>query len=281
MSVTKPDDAAAAPRSVLLLVVLSLVFLVAGVALAVYAALDLTAEEEPAAVPEGAAAAPVQITEEDLIRLFHDLSYNSPGWSEMSWMGVRTLQNPADMWVLQEIIHEIRPDFIIETGTFHGGSSLFFAMVLEELGGDGKVLTIDIEPRVKLAQRWKTFQKRVEVFTGSSTDPAIVKAIAERARGKKVLVTLDSDHRYPHVINELRAWAPLVSPGSYMVVQDTNLNGHPVLPDHGPGPFEAVQEFLGENPDFQIDKSRERFLLTYYPSGYLKRSGDPNQGEGG
>lgn len=261
------------PRSVAVLVVASLVCLAAGVGLSVYAAVQIAAE--PVAPP--AATAPA-LSDQEIIEAFHRLSYGSSEWAEMTWMGVRTLQHPADMWMIQEIIHEVQPEFIIETGTFHGGSTLFFAMVLEELGGPGKVLSIDIEPRVKLAQRSPTFRKRVEVFTGSSVDPALVASIAERVRGRRVLVLLDSDHRRDHVLAELRAFGPLVSPGSYLIVQDTNLNGHPVLPEHGPGPYEAIQDFLKETDAFEIDRSRERFLVTYYPSGYLRRVAAAAQG---
>lgn len=269
-SVSRPD-VSSTPRSVVTLVVASLLCLAVGIGLSVYAAVEIS---EPLTVqpPSG----PVQLPEDEVVRLFHEVSYYASEWADMTWMGVRTLQNPADMWVIQEIVCELRPDYIIETGTFHGGSSLYLAMLLEALGGDGKVLSIDIEPRVKLASRSAAFRERVEVFTASSTDPKLVTDLANRVRGKRVLVLLDSDHRRDHVLAELRAWGPLVSQGSYVIVQDTNLNGHPVMPDHGPGPWEAVETFLSENRDFEIDKGREKFLITYYPSGYLRRTRGTN-----
>ena len=85
------------------------------------------------------------------------------------------------------------------------------------------------------------------------------------------MVVLDSDHSKAHVRRELDRYREFVTVGSYLVVEDTNVNGHPVMPEHGPGPFEAVQEFLPEHPEFQIDHAREKFLLTYFPGGYLKR----------
>ena len=219
-----------------------------------------------------AKAAPVAVPRTQIVRMFHEMLYYSAVNEDMEWMGVRTLQNPADMWVIQEILFEVKPDFIIETGTFHGGSSLFIAMVLEAMGSDAKILSIDIEPKTGFAKTYHVFQKHVEVFTGSSTAPDLVKAIGERVKGKKVLVLLDSDHREPHVSAELAAFGPMVSVGSYVIVQDTNLNGHPVVPDYGPGPWEAVEGFLEKHPEFEVDKSREKFLVSFFPSGYLRRT---------
>jgi cephalosporin hydroxylase len=228
-----------------------------------------SAAAKPAAQP---AAKAVGVPRGHILRMFHELLYYSGVSEEMEWMGVRTLQNPADMWAIQEIIFEVKPDFIIETGTFHGGSSLFFAMILDAMGSDAKILSADIEPKIGFAKTYHVFQQHVEVFTGSSTDPEYVKKVGERVRGKKVIVLLDSDHRAPHVSAELEAYAPMVSVGSYMVVQDTNLNGHPVVPDYGPGPWEAGEAFLKKHPEFEVDKSREKFLVSFHPNGYLRRT---------
>ena len=98
--------------------------------------------------------------------------------------------------------------------------------------------------------------------------------MAERAAGAgTVLVVLDSDHSRDHVLAEPRAYAPLVTPGSYLVVEDTNINGHPVYEAFGPGPMEAVQDFLKERDDFEADRSREKFLLTFNPRGWLRKLG--------
>jgi cephalosporin hydroxylase len=102
----------------------------------------------------------------------------------------------------------------------------------------------------------------------------VVAQVAERAAGAgAVLVLLDSDHRRDHVLAELRAYAPMVTPGSYLVVEDSNINGHPVYEDFGPGPTEAVQDFLKERDDFEVDRSREKFLLSFNPGGWLRRVG--------
>jgi cephalosporin hydroxylase len=113
---------------------------------------------------------------------------------------------------------------------------------------------------------------RVTYVTGSSTAPETLALVAERAQGKSpVMVILDSDHRRDHVLTELRSYADFVTPGSYLVVEDTNLNDHPLLPGFGPGPMEAVDEFLRERDDFEPDPSAEKFLLTFNPRGYLRR----------
>ena len=210
--------------------------------------------------------------EESVVKRFVQIYFDSRVWDgRTSWLGVTSLQNPCDNWAMQEIIAEVKPDFIIESGTYNGGTSLFYASILALVNPNGKVITIDVNPQVDQAAQWPVFRERVEVITGSSVSPEVVKAVAERVRGGKVLVTLDSLHTKEHVLKEIQLYSPLVSTDSYLVVQDTVVNGHPILPDWGEGPMEAVEEFLKTNQDFVVDRSREKFLLTFYPSGYLKR----------
>jgi cephalosporin hydroxylase len=172
---------------------------------------------------------------------------------------------------MQEIISEIRPDYIIEAGTRYGGTTLFYASVLSLVNPNGKVITIDIAPETDDASKLPLWNQRVEMIVGSSVEPKVTDHIAEEVKGKKVLVTLDSLHTREHVLKEMQIYSKLVTPGSYLVVQDTNLNGHPVEPNFGPGPMEAVQEFLKTNDNFVADRSREKFFLTFYPGGWLKR----------
>ena len=213
----------------------------------------------------------IVVTPEELIALFHDYYYaqghrKSGTWSQTFWMGTRTEKCPLDLWIYQEIIHSIKPQLIIETGTRHGGSALYLSHLFDLLG-QGEVITIDI-----LRPPHGPTHPRLTYLTGSSTDPKILEEVRRRAEGKKpVLVILDSDHQYPHVIDELRAYHSLVTPGSYMIVEDTNVNGHPVWPKHGPGPMEALDTFMKENNDFVIDKRCEKFLLTFNPRGFLRR----------
>jgi uncharacterized protein (TIGR03067 family) len=192
-------------------------------------------------------------------------------WANSKWLGIYTLQNPNDVWIHQEIITEVKPDYIIEAGTAAGGSALIWAMVLQQVNPTAKVITLDIEDHTENARKLPVWQERIEFIKGSSTDPKIVAELAKRVQGRKVLVILDSDHSKNHVLDELKAYSPMVSVGSYLIVQDTNINGHPVLKEFGPGPYEAVEEFLATNKQFESDRSRERFLFTMHPNGYLKR----------
>lgn len=202
---------------------------------------------------------------------FQQFYYDSYVWYRTKWLGIPSEQAPTDNWSMQEIISEVRPEYIIETGTANGGTTLFYANVLSLVNPTGKVITIDVEPRIEDASKLPLWKDRVEMIVGSSVDPKVTEHIAQEVRGKKVLVTLDSLHTRDHVLKEMQIYSKLVTPGSYLVVQDTNLNGHPVRPDWGPGPNEAVEEFLKTNDNFTVDRGREKFVLTFYPGGWLKR----------
>jgi cephalosporin hydroxylase len=202
---------------------------------------------------------------------FHQIYYGRKIWVDNRWMGVRTLQNPNDVWITQEIIHDVKPDYIIEAGTAEGGSAAAWATFLSQANPAGRVITIDIEDKTRNARAIPIWPERVEFVLGSSTAPETVAKITRQVKGKRVLVILDSDHAKDHVLAEMKAYAPLVPVGSYLIVQDTNINGHPVLPNSGPGPMEAVLEFLATDTRFQVDRSRERMLFTMHPMGYLKR----------
>lgn len=209
---------------------------------------------------------------EEAINRFTNLYFASNVHYQTKWLGVPSLQNPCDMWVLQEIISEIKPDFIVETGTFKGGGALFFATILRIVNEKGKVLTVDIKPQIERASGYAIFNDAVEVFTGSSVSEEIVKAIAKKVEGAKVMVTLDSDHAKSYVLKELEIYSQFVSINSYLVVQDTAHNGHPLPTNYeGGGPMEAVREFLKKHKNFAPDRTREKFLLTFFPQGYLKR----------
>jgi cephalosporin hydroxylase len=211
------------------------------------------------------------MSKEDVIREFNQIYYKSGAWVRSKWMGIQTEQNPCDMWTIQEIIWKTKPDFIVETGTLEGGSTLFFAMMLAQVNENGRVISVDIDPRIERASQFQIFKDRVEVIKGDSVSPEVINKIAERVKGRSVLVTLDSDHKKDHVAKELQLYSKFVSLNGYLIVQDTNVNGHPVAPEHGPGPMEAVMEFLKENKDFEIDRDKERHLVTHHPQGFLKR----------
>jgi cephalosporin hydroxylase len=211
-------------------------------------------------------------TEKDVLDNFHQLWYgNQNTWMKNKWFGVLTRQNPMDIWVTQEIIVETKPDFIIETGTLYGGSALVWATILQQVNPKGRVITVDIEDLTQEAKKLPIWKEKVDFFLGSSVSPEVLEAIRKRVEGKKVLVIFDSDHRKDHVLKELFAYSPFVQVGGYIIVQDTNSNGHPVTPGSGPGPMEAVEEFLIVNKHFESDLHRERLLFTFCPRGFLKR----------
>ena len=203
-------------------------------------------------------------------RTFYD---NSNTWASNKWLNVPTWQNPNDAWITQEIISEVKPDFVIETGTHRGGSALLWALVLAQVKPEGKVITVDIQKGIDAASQLPVFQERVEFLQGSSTDPETVAQIKQRIADGTGLVILDSNHSKDHVLNELRLYADFVSVGSYLIVQDTCINGHPIKlkPSFGPGPMEAVETFLTEDDRFEPDRTRERLLHTMHPKGYLQR----------
>lgn len=201
------------------------------------------------------------------IRRFHRLYYGHSGrtWRNTYWLGVPLQKCPLDLWMYQELLTEIRPELVVETGTFAGGSALYLGSCMD-LVGRGRVITIDVVERDHRPEH-----ARVSYLAGSSTDPDIVERVRQAsASSAPVMVILDSDHSYDHVLAELRLYAPLVTPGSYLVVEDTNI-GRPVEPALVPGPYEAVEEFLRGAPGFVRDPEREKFFLTFNPGGYLRR----------
>jgi cephalosporin hydroxylase len=156
--------------------------------------------------------------------------------SKNQWYGISTWQNPADVWMTQEIMFETKPDFVVETGTFRGGSSVLWAAILKNISLGGRIITIDIkDARDPLTKGHPLAVERVDFLLGSSTDPKIVAEVKRRVEGRKVIVILDSLHTRDHVFDELNAYWELVDVGGYIVVQDTAVNGHPIAPDYGPG----------------------------------------------
>jgi cephalosporin hydroxylase len=206
-------------------------------------------------------------------RGFHRLYYYSEQtWPTNTWLGVTINKCPMDLLIYQEIIYETRPQVIIETGTATGGSALFFASLCDLLGR-GEVITVDIEDNCQVRH------PRITRIIGSSTDSEIAHQISMRVQGRSAMVVLDSDHRRDHVLRELELYSVLVPMGHYMIVEDTNIHGHPVLRGYGEGPAEAVAEFLRRHDQFMVDHSRAKHMLTFNPGGYLKRirKTDPHQ----
>jgi cephalosporin hydroxylase len=213
-----------------------------------------------------------------------------------AWLGRPIIQYPQDMVAMQELIWQIKPDLIIETGIAHGGSLVFSASMLAQLDicvaieagttfdpivSKRKVLGIDIDIRAhnRAAIEAHPMASRIQMIEGSSIELEIIEKVRQVAKGyERVLVCLDSSHTHAHVLAELEAYAPLTSIGSYCVVFDTIVEDMPkeLFPDRpwGPGdnPKTAVWEYLKAHPEFEIDRSiPHKLLITVAPDGYLKR----------
>ena len=200
------------------------------------------------------------------------------------WAGIPILKIPQDIIALQEIIWKVKPNLIIETGVAHGGSVIFFASMLELLERCGEIeygdvigVEIGLYPETRETIFKHPLSKRIIIVDGSSTDKEVIRKVKELAIAKRVLVCLDSDHTHDHVLNELRLYSPLVSVGSYIVVDDTGIEE---LPDYlfsnrawgkGNNPGTAVKEFLKENSNFKIDNLDTKLVFTGSPGGYLRR----------
>jgi cephalosporin hydroxylase len=188
-------------------------------------------------------------------------------FSKVTWMGVTARKMVLDAWVYQQMIHELRPEIIIEIGNAEGGSTKFLANMLD-LVGAGEVIAVDIDHSI-----FEGRHPRVTLVTGDSLSPEILARVDELAGGRQGLVIHDGDHSHPHVLKDLRAYAKFVRLGCYFIVEDTisdlfragdgigNVNG----------PLCGVEEFVREDSRFQIDQSREQFVLTFNPRGFLKR----------
>ena len=197
--------------------------------------------------------------------------YETGVWKTTYYRGHRTLKCVSDMWNYQEIIHERNVQWVIETGTRHGGSALFFADLLTARNASGKVLSIDIDAESNTVLK----HPKIEFIYGDSTSPDMVefvKSLLPEDRGSIFLI-LDSDHAKQHVYRELTAYVPLMRSGDYLIVEDTCVNGHPVRQDFGMGPWEAIHSYLEANPNILVaDKSREnKFGFSAAPEGFYFR----------
>ena len=197
-----------------------------------------------------------------------------------NWMGMPIIQFPQDILAMQEIIWDVKPDLIVETGIARGGSLVFYASMLELLGGQGRVVGVDIDIRAhnRAAIEGHPMSKRISMIQGSSTDDSTAEQVYAAARGSnRVLVSLDSNHTHEHVLRELELYSPLVKAGSYLVVFDTSIEDQPEDFQHGAAwdkhnnPKTAVREFLKTNDRFVVDRAIEdKLLITVSREGYLK-----------
>lgn len=209
---------------------------------------------------------------QDVIDLFHKLYYDTAKqtYGNTFYFGVPTLKCPLDLWVYQEIIYRTKPDVIIETGTYKGGSALFLAHILDAMG-NGKVITIDNHSEGARPDRKMLQHKRIIGIVGDSISPTTVRQVKKLiVPTDRVMVILDSNHLRNHVLKELNIYTKLVTRGNYLILEDTNINGHPVYPEFGPGPMEALDEFLITHKNFVSDRRMEKFYVTFNPCGYLR-----------
>lgn len=223
----------------------------------------------------------------DEVTFGYDLLYERNAlWAQQRWMGVQSQQNPSDAWILQEILFDTQPDLLIETGTQNGGGALFYASLMQMYNPDAKVLTIDVmnvneykpdyairgfcaRMRCLNATSHHIWRKHVQFLQGTSTSPSILQLVQTAAEAaKRVMVVLDSLHKYDHVMRELQAYSDFVSTGMYLIVQDTKLDrirGRPLAKA-------AVHDFLARTPaKFRVDRSREYLLYSQHHDGYLLR----------
>ena len=202
-----------------------------------------------------------------------------------SWMGRPVIQLPEDLLRVQEMIWRVRPDVIVETGVAHGGSLVFYASLFAAMG-NGRVIGVDVEIRQdnRIAIESHPLAQRIALIEGSSVDPCTVDSVRAAIRpGESVLVVLDSNHARAHVASELEAYAPMVTPGSYIVACDgimAQLTGAPrSAPDWSwNNPLSAIDGFLAthpafaqEEPAFPFNEGKVRQRVTYWPRCFLRR----------
>ena len=191
-------------------------------------------------------------------RVIQKLYWYSYTWMDTCWFSVPLAKNPMDLWIYQEIIWETRPQVLIETGSYKGGSALYFAHLFD-LIGEGRVVTIDIQDIASS----KLSHPRITTIVGSSISDNVASQVRQIVGNKTAMVSLDSEHSKQHVIKEMELYSKFVSVGNYLVVEDTCLRG--------PGPANAVEEFLHRRKDFIQDTRREKYMMTSNSGGFLKK----------
>jgi cephalosporin hydroxylase len=221
-----------------------------------------------------------------LARVFLRVGWNQKYSYGFTWLGRPVVQLPEDMIRIQEVIHEVRPDVIVETGVAHGGSLIFYASLCKAMG-KGRVVGVDIEirPHNRKAIESHELGSMITLIEGSSIAPEVLAAVRANIKpGEKTLIILDSNHSYAHVRDELKLYSPLVSPGSYIVATDGIMRDLADVPNGRPewrtdNPANAAVDFAKESPNFRLEKRRPLFSegvsledYSYWPDAYLRRT---------
>ena len=215
----------------------------------------------------------------ELARQWTKTMWNSSLWKQVNWLGVPVLQWPTDLILMQELLATIRPNCIVETGLYLGGTSVFYSSILHLLGVPGRVISIDIaiHPLARKNIEASAYRDRITLIEGDSKSDAVHSELRRKLGDEKnVLVCLDSDHTYAHTLGELRAFSQYVPVGGYMVLFDTICRELADTPNGDPAwthdsPMTALEEFLAENRNFQTDPTWGKFLVTFAPRGFLRR----------
>jgi len=219
---------------------------------------------------ESAIALTRDVEAHEIADRFGKLFYDQWNSFSRSWMGVKISKYPTDLFLYQRILFELRPDVIIETGTYMGGTSLFLAHMFDILGGKGRVITVD-----KRDLRGKKDHPRITYITGRSTSLEVLERIKRMIDSRLAcMVILDSDHSELMVRRELSRYSKFVTPGQFLIADSTYLNGHPIKSSYGSGPYEAVEWFLARHPDFERVPMDDIYLLSKSPKGYLRKKDD-------
>lgn len=206
-------------------------------------------------------------------RYYHLWYYNTGVWQQTTWMNVQTYKSPMDMWNYQEILVSLQPSVVIEFGTWHGGSALFFSSVMRQIGRPYVVVSVDITA-TRISEKTKS-DPNIRLLTTSSVSPEAqqsIKTLRQNYPGPAFAI-LDSDHSKQHVLAEMVSLRDILVTGDYLIVEDSNVNGHPVWKSFGPGPYEAIEEYFRTFPnDYQHDLVKERkFGFSLAPNGFLRR----------